>query len=208
MELTIQGKQIDIGDALREHIQDKIEQLSSKYFNHAAFATVTISKDGRNQIKAHILIQVGKNIMVTSDDVSADAYGSFDTAAEKVAKQLRRYKRRLRDHHDRSQNTPEEELQKARDYVLATEPELTEEEEKEAASQADDPAVIAEMTTVIETLTVSEAVMRMDLGGLNALMFRNVKNNELNMVYRRPDGNIGWIDPEANIVERKKTATA
>jgi len=206
MELTIQGKQIDIGDALRSHIEDKIKLLTSKYFNHAAFATVIISKDGPHMIKAHILIQVGKNITVNSDETSPDAYAAFDNAAEKVGTQLRRYKRRLRDNHDRTNHTPEEELQKARDYVLASQSE--EKQEEEEPQNEGDPAVIAEMTTIIETLTVSDAVMRMDLGDLNALMFRNSTNGELNMIYRRADGNIGWVDPEVNIAERQKSASA
>jgi ribosomal subunit interface protein len=199
MELTVQGKQIDVGDALRTHVTDKIEDLNQKYFNHATFATVTFSKEGHGhaRTKAHISIQVGKNIMVNADAVEADPYVSFESAADKVGKQLRRYKRKLRDHHARLEETPESEMQKARSYVLAAEqndePAV---DDLTGVPKGDDPVVIAEMTTHIETLTVSEAVMRMDLAAKPALLFRNASNSKLNMVYRRTDGNVGWVDPE------------
>lgn len=196
MQLTVQGKQLDVGEALRTHVTEKIEDLNSKYFNHATFATVTFSKEGHGHgvIKAHIHIQVGKNITVMADDKAGDAHSAFDSAAEKVAKQLRRYKTRLRDHHARMEQTPEGEIQKARDYTLAAEPE-EQEEPDDGVPQGDDPVVVAEISTDIQTMSVSDAVMRLDLAGQTALLFRNAKHKGLNMVYRRPDGNIGWIDP-------------
>lgn len=202
MELTVHGKQIDVGDALRTHVAGKIEDLNQKYFNHATYATVTFSREGHGhpRTKAHISIQVGKNIMVVADAVEADPYVSFESAAQKVGKQLRRYKRKLRDHHERLEQTPESEMTKARAYVLAATPEQNDEkEESGSVPQGDDPVIIAEMATNIETLSVSEAVMRMDLAGKNALMFRNASHNNLNMVYRRPDGTIGWVDPENQV---------
>ena len=196
MQLTVQGKQIDVGDALRTHVSDKLEDINSKYFNHASFATVTFSKEGHGHplIKAHISIKVGKNIMVIADDQNNDPYNAFDSAADKVAKQLRRYKKKLRDHHQRQVQTPESEILKARDYTLAIEPEENDEQDNEEAG-SDEPLIIAEMTKDIEKLAVSDAVMRLDLSGENALVFRNAKNDGLNVVYRRSDGNIGWIDP-------------
>lgn len=202
MELNIHGKQIDVGDALRTHVSEKLEDLNQKYFNHATFATVTFSREGHGkpQTKAHIQIQLGKNIMVIADALENDPYVSFEAAAEKVSKQLRRYKRKLRDHRERMEQTPEQEILKARDYVLAATPEQNDEPaeqvEDDGVPEGNDPIVIAEMATQIETLTVSEAVMRMDLAGNPALMFRNVKNGNLNMVYRRTDDAIGWVDPE------------
>jgi ribosomal subunit interface protein len=197
MELTVHGKQIDVGDALRTHVTDKIEDLNQKYFNHATYATVTFSREGHGhkKTKAHISIQVGKNIMVNADAVESDPYVSFESAADKVGKQMRRYKRRLRDHHERLEQTPETEMQKARSYVLAKTPEQ-EKDELTGLPQGDDPVVIAEVETRIETLSVPEAVMRLDLSGKNALMFRNGKSKGLNMVYRRTDGTIGWVDPQ------------
>jgi ribosomal subunit interface protein len=195
MQLTVQGKQMDLGDALRTHVSEKLEDLNSKYFNHATDATVTFSPEGHGhgQVKAHIHVRIGKDIMVLADALAGDAHSAFDNASEKVGKQMRRYKKRLRDHHDRMSKTPEAEIMKARDYVLAA-------EEDNAANENDDkkednPLVIAEDTRNIQTMSVSEAVMRMDLAGEGALLFRNASHNGLNMIYRRDDGNIGWVDP-------------
>lgn len=198
MDLTVNGKQLSVGDALRTHVENKIQDLNQKYFNHTTFATVTFSKEGHGKlIKSHISIQLGRNIMIVADAVEADPYLAFDTASEKAGKQLRRYKRRLRDHHERLEQTPETEIMKARDYVLATSPETANNNEaQEIGEGGEDPVIIAEMSTDIQTMSVSEAVMRMDLAGQPALMFRNASHNGINLVYRRPDGNVGWIDPE------------
>ena len=203
MELNVHGKQIDVGDALRTHVTEKIEDLNSKYFNHTTFANVTFSREGHGHplTKAHISIKLGKNIMVIADAVENDPYVAFEAAAEKAGKQLRRYKKKLRDHHDRQTQTPETEIMKARDYVLAAMPEEAnddskKEEEDDGVPHGDDPVVVAEMTTDIETMSVSDAVMRLDLSKQPAFMFRNASHNGLNVVYRREDGNVGWIDPE------------
>jgi ribosomal subunit interface protein len=203
MELNVHGKQIDVGDALRTHVEDKLVDLNEKYFNHATFATVTFSKEGHGKprTKTHINVQLGKNIMVVADATEQDPYASFEAAADKVGKQMRRYKKKLRDHHERLEMSPEEEITKARNYVLAT---AAEEQDDEPASDereipvGDDPTVIAEMTSDIQTMSVSDAVMRLDLSGEDALMFRNASHNGLNMVYKRADGNIGWVDPDGH----------
>ncbi|MCB1555772.1 MAG: ribosome-associated translation inhibitor RaiA [Alphaproteobacteria bacterium] len=200
MQLTIQGKQMDLGDALRTYVTEKLEEINGKYFNHTTAASVTFSKEGHGHgaIRAHISIRVGKDIMVMADGTAADPYGAFDAAAEKVAKQMRRYKKRLRDHHERMEKTPESEVVKARDYVLAMSPEESAQGDDDGVPVGNDPVVVAEITTNIQTMSVSEAVMRMDLSGQNALLFHNASHSGLNMVYRRPDGNIGWVDPEGN----------
>ena len=200
MELNVHGKQIDVGAALRTHVEDKLEDLNEKYFNHATFATVTFSKEGHGKprTKAHISIQLGKNIVVVADATDPDPYASFEAAATKVGKQMRRYKKKLRDHHDREDHTPENEIIKARDYVLAAAPEQDDTPEHEVSEAPDEPLIVAEMTQDIATMSVSEAVMRLDLSNENALMFRNASNNAINMVYRRSDGNIGWVDPEGH----------
>ena len=197
MELNVHGQQIDVGDALRTHVSDKLEDLNQKYFNHGTFATVTFSREGHGnpQTKAHISIQMGKNIMVVADAVANDPYVSFESAAEKVGKQLRRYKRRLRDHHARMEQTPESEIIKARKYVLAATPEQDQDNASEAESGTD-PVVIAELSKDIETMSVSEAVMRMDLSDETAMVFKNASNSKINMIYRRSDGNISWVDPD------------
>lgn len=210
MQLTVQGKQMDIGDALKSHVSEKLEDINSKYFNRAIEATVTLSPEGHAFTKTHISIRVGKDILVMSDATENDPYVSFDTAAEKVAKQLRRYKKKLRDHHQRQDETPEIPATKARDYVIAADQDQVpaNDDDDDGVPHGEDPVVIAEMTTNIQTMTVSEAVMRLDLSGQSALMFKNANHGGLNMVYRRPDGNIGWLDPESQDVPVGKTVNA
>lgn len=201
MELAIHGKQMDVGDALRTHVATKLEEINAKYFNRAIDITVTFAPEGHGFVKTHISLRVGKDIMVTAHATESDAYISFDTTAEKIAKQLRRYKRRLRDHHARLEQTPETEMTKARDYILAVQEMQgqTEEEPEEDVPQGQDPVIVAEQPMQIQKMSVSDAVMRMDLSGQTAILFRNPKNNHLNMIYRRADGNIGWVEPEENI---------
>lgn len=191
MELSVHGKQIDVGEALRTHVADKLEDLNQKYFNHATFATVTFSKEGHGhpRTRTHITLKLGKNISVIGDATDDDAYKSFEAAAEKVGKQMRRYKRKIRDHHERSNDSVEAEIQKARNYVLQAVPDSDEDHKT-----PDEPIIVAEMTTDIETLSVSIAVMRMDLEDKNVYVFRNEDSKQINVVHKRTDGNIGWID--------------
>lgn len=199
MELAIHGKQMDVGDALRTHVTTRLEDINSKYFNRAIDVNVTFSPESHSFVKSHVSLRVGKDIMVQATAIEPNAYAAFDSAAEKVAKQLGRYKRRLRDHHERLEQSPETELTKAQDYILAIKSldGLSDKEvEEEDIPHGDDPLIIAEVSTHIQKMSVSDAVMRMDLSGQSALLFRNPKNNRLNMVYRRTDGNIGWVEPD------------
>jgi len=196
MQLTVHGKQMDLGDALRTHVEGKLEDMNAKYFNRAIEAIVTFSPEGHAFTKTHISIRVGKDIMVISDATENDPYVSFDSAAVKVAKQLRRYKRRLRDHHERMDEMPIDAFMPALDYTLTAE----QNNEEEAA----DHLVIAEMSTQIQTMSPSEAAMRLDLSNLPALMFRNASHKGLNMVYRRIDGNVGWVDPDGKTTKLGK----
>lgn len=201
MELAIHGKQMDVGDALRTHVTNKLEEINSKYFNRAIDIVVTFSPEGHSYVKSHISLRIGKDIMVTATTVEQDAYVSFDATAEKIAKQMRRYKRRLRDHHERLEQTPETEMMKARDYVLAIQ-ELAgkaDAADEEDVPAGEDPVIVAEQPTRIPKMSVSDAVMRMDLSGQTAILFRNPKNNQLNMLYRRADGNIGWVEPDLSM---------
>jgi ribosomal subunit interface protein len=197
MQLTVQGKQMDLGDALRSHVSSKLEDINSKYFNRAIDAVVTFAPEGHAFTRTHINIRVGKDILVVSDATENDPYLSFDEAANKVAKQLRRYKRKLRDHHQRLEDAPEDFSIPALDYTLSVEQDNEKEEDEEHL-------VIAEMATMIQTMSPSEAAMRLELSGKSAMMFRNAGHNGLNMVYRREDGNIGWVDPDGKTTELKK----
>ena len=196
MQLSVQGKQINIGDSLRAHVEEKLNDLNAKFFNRAIDSTVIFSREGHGFFKAHISIRVGKNIQIMGDAVESEIYLAFDVAAAKVAKQLRRYKNRLRNHHRKLEETPETEMMKAQAYILAMESDKH--EDAPEPESEDNPLIVAEMTSDIETLSVSDAVMRLDLAHQTAMLFRNAKHGGLNLVYRRNDGNVGWVDPYGN----------
>jgi ribosomal subunit interface protein len=201
MKLSIHGKQLDIGASLRAHIERGVSGIVGKYFDNPTDATVTVTKEGQS-FRTDITVHVGKGIMVQGHAQSGDPYASFETAGEHVAKRLRRYKRRLRDHH-RGRGAKDETLTAAQ-YVLAAESDIPDQDD--AAGEPDQPIVIAEMETPIETMTVGEAVMRMDLAGLPAMLFRNRAHGGFNMVYLREDGNVGWVDPKNHSGEESQTA--
>jgi len=200
MQLSVTGKQTEIGEALRRHVEGSLGSILEKYFKTAIEAHVIVSKEAHLS-RAEISIHIGRGIVVNARASASEAYLAFDAAAERLAKQLRRYKRRLRDHHAKGRE-PTGASERAMDYVLAP----VEEEEAEVAEAEGEetetdgangaPTVIAEMSTELPSLTVGEAAMRMDLAEAPVLLFRNRSHGELNLVYRRSDGNIGWIDPE------------
>jgi ribosomal subunit interface protein len=188
MQLTVKGHQIDVGESLRSHVADQLSAVCGKYFQNPLDGTVIFAHDAY-RFKAEILVRVGKGIEIQTSAEATEIYPAFDAALEKVARRLQKYKSRLRDHHQREASHAEV----ANQYVLNA-PEHVVAKEDEAA----EPAVVAEMQTSIGVMTVAEAVMHMDLAELPAFMFRNSAHNGLNMVYRRPDGNIGWVDPRGN----------
>ena len=189
MHLTVKGKQLDVGDALRSHVAETLKGAVGKYFGNPIDATVVFSRDA-HLFRADISVHVGRNVLVQSNGASEDAYLAFDDASDKIAERLRRYKGRLKKHHA----TTALESQPASQYILEREPEGGDGED-EAAPESP-PVIIAEMTTAIDTLTVGEAVMRMELAEVPALLFRNRAHGALNMVYRRSDGHVGWVDPK------------
>ena len=193
MNLTIKGKQLDIGDALRSHITAQLNAVAEKYFTNPIEATVVVALNARLFL-VDISIHIGRNIWLQSSAEGTDAYPAVDAAAERLAKRLRRYKRRLRDHNQRVATAAEAEMT-ARQYILEGDGGEAEDGAEEDGSE---PVIVAEMKTSIDTMTVGEAVMRLDLAEIPALMFRSSAHGGLNMVYRRPDGHIGWVDPEGN----------
>lgn len=196
MQLTVSGKQVDLSDALRTHVDTQLNTITAKYFDHALEANVTFGR-ARNFFTCDINLHAGRGITVRGEGEAADARVAFEDAAEHIAKRLRRYRRRVSAHQrDLSKIKPE----MARAYVLAAE-----EEDEPADTGAtiaplvDDlhATIIAEDLTAIETLSVRDAVMKMDLAFQPVMMFRNIKTSGLNVVYRRADGHVGWIDPNA-----------
>lgn len=188
MDITVKGKNLDVGDALRGHVEEQLDAIVAKYFDRAVDGNVIFHKE-RSQFHVEITVHPVKGMLIQGGGDGGDAYGAFDSAMERIAKQLRRYKRRLTNHHNKHR---EDDVILAQRYVIAPETPEAEEVPEEAP-----PTIIAEMPTSVGTMSVSEAVMRMDLADVSAIMFRNPSHGGLNVVYRRADGNIGWIDPSA-----------
>lgn len=188
MQLSITGKGMDIGSALQEYVEDMLPPAVTKYFDNTTDAQVTFHKEA-HEFRADIKVHVSRPVFVQGSGKGGDAHSAFDEALQHVSKRLRRNKRKLRDQKHRG----DEDSLPALQYVIAAEPDRADDDETETENT--DPVIVAEMPGSIDTLSVSEAVMRMDLSGQNALMFRSSKHGGLNMVYQRDDGNIGWVDP-------------
>jgi len=188
MKVSVSGKQLEVGEAFRTHIEHTLTSVVDKYFGKALDAHAVLSREA-HLYRADLAVHAGRNILVQGHAEADAPYPAFDAAAEHIGKRLRRYKRRLRDHH--KQQSQAAATLEAKQFILAA----PAEPEKEEAVDADKPVIIAELKTAIDSMTVGEAVMRLDLAELPALLFRNSAHGELNMIYRRPDGNIGWVDP-------------
>ncbi len=192
MQVIVKGKQLDVGEALTNYVSDRIESGVSKYFDNAIDAQVTVSKKNHNY-HAETSVHIGSGIDVSASAEHVDAYACMDAAVEKIEKQLRRYKRRLKKHHGKERSALKM-AYPAQSYVLA--PESEESDTSSSESEEWHPIIIAESNSDIPDCSVGEAVMRMDLANVPAMMFHNSGSKELNVIYRRPDGNIGWIDPK------------
>jgi ribosomal subunit interface protein len=194
MQVFVSGKHIDVGNALNEHINNELQNSVKKYFEHAVSASVVLSKS-RHVFDASIVVNdgTGAHQLLKASGDGGDAYAAFDTALIRIEKQLRRYKRKIKNHH-KSRLGKDVELSAiiGTKYIISGR-----EEDDNADAENDAPLIIAEKPSQIETLSVSDAVMRMDLGSLPAVMFINKKTGAMNVVYRREDGNISWIDPGA-----------
>ena len=194
MQVSVQGRQVDVSDAFRAHVEESLGAILDKYFGDAIEATVTISREA-HLFKVTVSAHIGQGVDAIGTAEADQPYPAFDLAADHLAKRLRRHKRRLRDH---SRKMEHRETLIAQQYILAAASSEDEEAVDSASGEEDMPLVVAEMTTEIPTLTVSQAVMRMDLSDLPAMLFRNSSHGGINMVYRRSDENIGWIDPTGN----------
>jgi ribosomal subunit interface protein len=191
MHITVSGKQVDVGDALRTYVAEQLGIIAGKYFDHALEAHVVFSK-ARSFFMCDIQMHAGRNIIMRGEGEAQDAHAAFDAAAEHLGKRLRRYRRKVNDHARDLANR--ERPIAATQYVLSQE-RVPDETAEEAMVNGDHGVVVAEMPAEIETLTVGEAVMRLDLAHAPVLMFRERKSGSLSVVYRRDDGHIGWIDP-------------
>jgi ribosomal subunit interface protein len=191
MQVIIQGQQLDIGDALRGYVEEKLVDTCERYFSHTVQGNVHFAPEASGY-RTDITLSVGNGIILKAAGTShADPYPAFDQANTRLVSQLKRYKERLRDHHQKMVTKGDEGLgAPANEYTLKHDDEI------EHGEGGTDPVILAELPTKLMTLSVSDAVMRMDLADLPALLFKNPAHGRLNVVYRRKDGNIGWIDPQ------------
>lgn len=188
MPFRVSGKNIDIGEALRERVNNRIKEVVGKYFDGGFSGHVTISKDGYG-FRSDCAIHLDTGVTLHVDGMAGDAYASADQTAQRIEKRLRRYNGRLKQHASRRNNAGDGRDEMA-SYVLAA-PDL----ESEVDVLDFQPAVIAESTAALRTYSVSEAVMELDMTGMPVVIFRHGATDRVNIVYRRSDGNIGWIDP-------------
>jgi ribosomal subunit interface protein len=186
MDIRVSGHQIETGEALQAHVQERLNAIVDKYFSRALSSAVTFGKAPNGAFRCDIVTHVMHDLILKGAAIAQDAHLALDQAAAKIEKQLRRYKRRLKDRHEQSAeaNRSEEAA-----YTLFAEP--AEEEEV----MVDAPVVIAETRVDVPEATVSDAVMMLDLRNTNALLFKNAGTGRHNMVYRRGDGSIGWVEP-------------
>ncbi len=187
MKYQISGKQIDIGEALRSHVEQELGEVVRKYAQRPTSANVVFSRNGGAFI-CEAVVHLSTGLLAQAKGQAHEIYAAFEQCADRMEKQLRRYKRRLKDHHRQRANPVE--VFGGASYILAAE-NGAEESEPDSLQ----PMIIAEMETPIARLSVGEAVMQMELAGAPVWVFRNEKTNGVNVVYRRDDGNIGWIDP-------------
>lgn len=192
MELQITGKNLDVGEALRAYIVERIESTLDKYFGKGQSGHVRIEKE-RSAFRTDCSIQLRSGLSLQAHGEAADAYASADQALERLDKRLRRYKRRLKSHHG---------APAARDPGMQAPYYVIDAGEDEQDNEDDgNPVIVAETQTVIRELPVSDAVMQLDLSEAQFIVFRNASHGRINVVYKRPDGNVGWIDPGGKLTE-------
>ena len=185
MQVQVSGHHLDIGDALRAHVTDRLIAGVGKYFDRPVDGTVTITKEG-HEFRAACAVHLSSGLRVNTQAHDTEVYAAFEAAAEKLEKRLRRYKRKLKNHNNHNKSAlPAEDV---RSFVIDAGDEHVEVEEDAQ------PVIIAEGTTSMPLLSVGDAVMRMDLSGADFIIFRNGATGGINVVHRREDGHIGWIE--------------
>src|SRR5262249_28688665 len=189
MPFRVSGKNLDIGEALRTRVNARVAEALVKYFDGGYSGHVTVGKDGFG-FRTECAIHLDSGITLHTEGMAADAYASADQAALRIEKRLRRYKRRLK---GRAASHNGGRADGAQSYVIAAPDNESEEEITDF-----NPVIIAESTTTLERLSVSDAVMELDMTGAPVVVFRHAVTGRVNMVYRRADGNIGWVDPATN----------
>lgn len=194
MQVQVTGKHVDVGEALRSRVTDELSTSILKYFDRdGGGADVVVSREGSAfRVDCSVVLASGQQL--TTQGLGGDAHMAFDAALEKMSKRIRRYKNRLKSHHGQALA---KQAESAAYFVIAS-PDLdeTDEADDESAPTFGEPMIIAETEKPVRSMTVSRAVMELDLTEAQTIVFRNAAHGGLSVVYRRPDGNIGWIDPE------------
>lgn len=191
MQIQISGQHLSIGQKLQTYVKDRTTETVTTYFSEAPSGHIYFSKNNHH-ITCDIVVNegTGRHNILKSHAVCDDMYSAYDQSLAKLQKQLRKYKSKLNDY---SKKIKLSEVKEAMDYTINT----MQEDDHENEFNIDNPAIIAEMPSQVPTLSVGEAVMMMDLKNLPTLMFKNIKNNHINVVYYRRDGNISWVDPKS-----------
>ena len=191
MDIRVSGHQVDTGEVLRQRVDDRLTAIADKYFSRMISAQVTFGKGPHDHgFTCEIIAYVPNGVVLKGTDRAADAHVAFDGAADKVEKQLRRYTKRLKERRAFSR------ADAAADFAVAEASYTVFEAPDEEEEPSDNPAIVAETRVDIPDASVSDAVMLLDLRNTNALLFRNSGSGNFNMVYRRGDGTIGWVEPQ------------
>ena len=199
MPFRVSGKNIEVGEALRERISARVLEALEKYFDGGFSGHVTIGKEAFG-FQTECVVHLDSGIVLRADSMAADAYLSADQAAERLEKRLRRFHRRLKDYHGNGRSNGQKVDQEVDDATAIAVPDyviVAPEQEDSDEVTAFNPVIIAEATTSLKRLSVSEAVTQLDMTGAPVMVFRHASHGRVNLVYRRADGNIGWIDPPA-----------
>ncbi len=191
MDIQVSGKNMELGEALQHHVTERLTDGVRKYFERGAEASVTFSRE-RHSVECDLTAHLASGVFLAAHGEGGDAYSAFDESLEKLEKRVRRYKRRLKDHHSNAKEPLPAEM--ASLYVL--EP-LKDEGDDEPVDMDPTPVVVAESETAMREMTVGAAVMQLDLSEQPAVVFKNAAHGRINVVYRRRDGHIGWVDPAA-----------
>ncbi len=198
MDIRVSGHQVDTGAAFEAHAQQRLATIVDKYFSRALSSQVTLGKAPHGGFRCDIVTHVAQGLILKGSSIAQDAHQALDQSAEKIDRQLSRYKRRIKDRHETAVHARRQEDAALTSFVGVSEDatytlfaESTQDEEP-----ADAPLVIAETRVDVPTATVSDAVMMLDLRNTNALLFKNAGTGVHNMVYRRGDGSIGWVEPK------------
>ena len=191
MDIRVSGHQVDTGEALQSHVATRISTMSEKYFSRAVAANVTFGRGPYEDFTCDIVAPVAHNVVLKASNRAVDAHVAFEGAADKIERQLRRYVDRLRERRGghEAAATPDAATSSDAGYTVFAAP------QDEEAPMPHSPAIVAETRVDIPEATVGDAAMMLDLRNTNALMFKNAKTGAFNMIYRRGDGTIGWVEP-------------